>query len=157
MTRSHELDHDRDHDDARRTADSARAPGRGTRAQDLTGPTGPLPSGILMRKHDGNGVEPGAADAVSRAASSSGRALPDHLRSKFEQSLGADLSGVRVHDGSASAASARAVGAKAYALGNDIHFGAGHYDPTSAAGEHLLAHEVAHTVQQRGGRGRAQF
>src|SRR5262249_49592732 len=43
------------------------------------------------------------------------------------------------------------VGAKAYTVGQDIHFGAGHYDPSSTTGQHLLAHEVAHTVQQQGG------
>jgi hypothetical protein len=160
MTRTHELDHDRDHDAYQRPTDPARAPGRGTRAQDLDGPTGALPSGIVMRKQrDSNGVEAGAEHALSQASSSSsGRGLPDPLRDKFEQSLGADLSAVRIHDGAASAASASAVGAKAYTVGNDIHFGAGHYDPTSSAGEHLLAHEVAHTVQQSGGIGRkAQF
>ncbi len=159
MSKSHELDHDR-LSEAATHADPARAPARGTRAQDLTGPTGPLPSGIVMRKQrDDNGVAADAADYVARASSSGGgRALPDHLRDKFEQSLGADLSSVRVHDGADSAASANAVGAKAYTVGNDIHFGAGHYSPTSAAGEHLLAHEVAHTVQQAGGASRgAQF
>ena len=159
MSKSHELDHDR-LSDTTRTTDPTRAPARGTRAQDLTGPTGPLRSGIVMRKQrDANGVSPDAEDHLARvSAAGGGRALPDGLRNKFEQSLGADLSSVRVHDGADSAASANAFGAKAYTLGNDIHFGAGHYDPTSAAGEHLLAHEVAHTVQQAGGAGKgAQF
>jgi hypothetical protein len=70
---------------------------------------------------------------------------------KFEGSLGADLSGVRVHTGGESATAASAVGARAFATGQDIHFGAGQYDPVSSEGQHLLAHEVAHTVQQRGG------
>lgn len=156
MTKTHELDQDRDHDDLRRNTTSGVAPGRGTRVQDLVGPTGPMPSGILMRKaRDENGVEAGAVDAVSRASSSSsGHALPDDLRSKFESSLGADLSAVRVHTGEASHAANDAVGARAYAVGQDIHFGAGQYDPSSASGEHLIAHEVAHTVQQAGGAAR---
>ena len=41
--------------------------------------------------------------------------------------------------------------ARAYALGQDIHFGGGQYDPGSSESERLLAHEVAHTVQQTGG------
>jgi hypothetical protein len=110
-------------------------------------------SGLIARKaeRDSNAVRPGADAAVAEAGSSRGTALPDPLRRKFESSLGHDLSSVRVHTGAASAEAAHAVGAKAYTVGHDIHFGAGHYDPSSAAGEHLLAHEVAHTVQQGSG------
>lgn len=100
---------------------------------------------------DANGVSFGAEAAVDRAASSSGSALPSHLQRQFEGSLGADLSSVRVHTGSESAEAAHAVGAKAYTVGQDIHFAAGKYQPDDAFGMHLLAHEVAHTVQQSGG------
>ncbi len=151
MTRTHELEQDRTHDDHGK-AEPLRAPGRSTLTQHLVGPNGPMVSGLIRRKaRDGNGVENGAEHAVAAASSSTGRALPDDLRSKFEGSLGSDLSSVRIHDGQASASSASAVGARAYTLGNDIHFGAGQYDPSSASGEHLIAHEVAHTVQQSGG------
>ncbi len=110
-------------------------------ARELAGAFGP---------RDANGVAAGADDAVSRAATSSGAPLPDGLRTQFESSLGADLSSVRVHTGDESAQAAKAVGARAYTTGQDIHFGAGHYNPSSAFGVHLLAHEVAHTVQQAG-------
>jgi hypothetical protein len=99
---------------------------------------------------DDNGVAAGADADVERAASSSGSALPGELRERFETSLGADLSGVRVHTGAESQTAATAVGARAYAVGNDIHFGAGQYDPSSQEGLFLIAHEVAHTVQQTG-------
>jgi hypothetical protein len=92
-----------------------------------------------------------AEGAVSQASSSTGQPLPQELAARFSASLGADLSGVRIHTGAESASAARAVGAKAYAVGQDVHFAAGQYDPASAAGQHLLAHEVAHTVQQSGG------
>jgi hypothetical protein len=112
----------------------------------------------MRKQRDQNGVQPDAEAAVSAASTSSGQALPDALMRKFESSLGADLSSVRIHTSAESAAAASAVGAKAYAMGNDIHFGAGQYDPSSSSGQHLLAHEVAHTVQQSGGIGRkAQF
>ena len=68
-------------------------------------------------------------------------------------SLGADLGAVRVHTGPESATAAKAVGARAYTTGQDIHFAPGQYDPASAIGQHLLAHEVAHTVQQQGSTG----
>lgn len=109
----------------------------------------------------GRAINAGIADpvhaAVSTAAEESGHALPSALQHKFASSLGADLSGVRVHTGEASAAAASSLSARAYALGQDIHFAAGQYDPGSAAGEHLLAHEVAHTVQQRGASAGPQF
>jgi len=146
---------DRDHSHAHATSaavihDDDLAPGHTNRAAGLVAPTRPLVSGILRRKTDGNGVATGAEHAVAAAASSSAHALPDTVLHKFESALGVDLSGVRVHTGAESQAAARSVGARAYTVGQDIHFAAGNYDPRSGAGEHLLAHEVAHTVQQRG-------
>jgi hypothetical protein len=128
-------------------------PGRASRSAQLDAPAHPIVSALIQRKaaRDDNGVAAGADLAIASAASSSGSALPDAVMRKFESSLGADLSSVRVHTGAASEAAAHAVGAKAYTMGQDIHFGAGHYDPSGSAGQHLLAHEVAHTVQQRGG------
>lgn len=108
----------------------------------------------LFRYAKNHGIDVrGQADAnatakVDRAASDSGAPLPNALRDRFESSLGADLSDVRVHTGAASASAAESVGARAYATGQDIHVGAGEYDPSSKDGQHLLAHEVAHTVQQ---------
>jgi Domain of unknown function (DUF4157) len=116
----------------------------------MNAPTHPIASGLIARKADANGVAHDAEAAVANAASSSGSALPGPLMRKFEASLGTDLSSVRVHTGSESATAASAVGARAYATGQDIHFGAGQYDPSSTGGQHLIAHEVAHTVQQRG-------
>ena len=149
---NHEQDHERDQAHATEAKNSDKSvPGRRSTSAALEGPEHPVASGILMRKaRDDNGVAEGADEAVAAASSSSGSALPETLQGKFEESLGVDLSEVRVHTGGASEASASAVGAKAYTVGQDIHFGAGHFDPSSQAGEHLLAHEVAHTVQQRG-------
>ena len=113
----------------------------------------------LRRRADdsSNGVSAGAAGAVDRAASSStGSPLPGAIAETFGASLGADLSAVRVHTGSDSAEAAGAVSARAYTVGKDIHFGAGQYDPSSASGQHLLAHEVAHTTQQSNGAGHTQ-
>jgi hypothetical protein len=93
---------------------------------------------------------------VDRAADSSGSPLPTDLRTHFESSLGKDLSGVRLHTGTASVVAAHAVGAKAYTVGQDVHFGKGHYDPVSHEGKLLLAHEVAHTAQQEGASPRRQ-
>ncbi len=64
---------------------------------------------------------------------------------------GADLGDVRVHTGDRSVQAAEQVQARAYTLGADIHFGAGQYRPGTPEGDHLIAHELAHSVQQRQG------
>jgi hypothetical protein len=151
MTTTHERDLARDNAlDLPAPATADIAPGRTNRSAQLSAPALPMISGILMRKASGAG----AADpehAVAAAGGSAGQMLPEQLRAKFESSLGTDLSSVRVHTGDDSAKAASAVGAHAYAMGNDIHFAAGQYDPHSSSGQELIAHEVAHTVQQRGG------
>lgn len=92
------------------------------------------------------GLPAGVSNAVPAATGGDGEGLPDDVRAKFENSLGTDLSQVRVHT---DAPVATGAGAKAIAQGQDIHMAPGQYDPRSAAGERVLAHEVAHTVQQR--------
>ena len=67
---------------------------------------------------------------------------------RSRSATGADLSGVRVHTGAASAEAAAAVQARAYTVGHDVHFGAGQYQPHTREGQRLLAHELVHTVQQ---------
>jgi outer membrane protein OmpA-like peptidoglycan-associated protein len=95
-------------------------------------------------------INAGIHAPIARAAESSGHGLPDGLRAKFEASLGEDLGGVRVHADSAAAEASAALGARAYAVGQDVFMGAGQYAPDTTDGAWLLAHEVAHTVQQRG-------
>jgi hypothetical protein len=107
--------------------------------------------GRAFAPRDDNHVAADADGAVARAAGSTGQPLPDGVRERFESSLGVDLSPVRVHTGAASAEAAHAVGARAYTEGQDIHFAANQYAHEDPFGMHLLAHEVAHTVQQRGG------
>jgi Domain of unknown function (DUF4157) len=80
-----------------------------------------------------------------------GSGLPAHLRGHFEGLLGSGLGGVRIHRGARSAEMNRQLGARAFTLGQDIFFGQGQYDAGSADGQALLAHEVAHTVQQGNG------
>jgi hypothetical protein len=82
---------------------------------------------------------------------SAGTPLSPDARAFFESRFGQDFSLVRVHTGARAAASARALGARAYTVGHDIVI-AGDILQTSAAMDSvLLAHELAHVVQQRGG------
>lgn len=82
---------------------------------------------------------------------SPGQPLDAGTRAFFEPRFGHDFSKVRVHTDTNAAESARAVNAKAYALGNDIAFGGGEYQPHTALGLRSLAHELAHVAQQTSG------
>jgi Domain of unknown function (DUF4157) len=85
-------------------------------------------------------------------ASGSGRPLPDAVRGRMEAALSADFSAVRVHVGP----QAERIGAIAFTIGSDIYFAPGRYQPDTIQGQQLLGHELAHVVQQRAGRVRAQ-
>ena len=91
-----------------------------------------------------------ASDAVSRTLAAPGRPLPEAVRSEFEYRFGRSFAGVRVHDSPDAAAAARLLGADAFTVGEHVVFGSRRWDPASPAGRELLAHELAHTVQQRG-------
>lgn len=77
-----------------------------------------------------------------------GSPLDSATRAVFEPRFGADFSGVRVHTGRKAEASAEGLDAQAYTVGSHIVFGPGRYDPSTARGRGLLAHELAHTLQQ---------
>jgi hypothetical protein len=68
----------------------------------------------------------------------------------MEPLVGRNLSEVRVHDGSAAASLSAGLDARAFTVGNHIALGAGEYQPGSIYGDALLAHELAHVVQQSG-------
>jgi hypothetical protein len=87
---------------------------------------------------------------VHEALGSPGEPLADSHRASFEAQLGADLHGVRVHTNPLADVSARAVGALAYTVGRHLVFRRGAYAPDSTEGRRLLAHELAHVVQQQG-------
>jgi len=79
---------------------------------------------------------------------SPGQPLDPVTRAFMEPRFGHDFSQVRIHPDARAAESARAVGALAYTVGRDVVFDAGQYAPMTRAGQRLLAHELAHTIQQ---------
>ena len=83
----------------------------------------------------------------SRIRASSGHALDPHTRGRMEHAFGSDLSSVRVHTGDTAAHLNQELGARAFTLGSDVYFGAGEYRPRTPTGDRLLAHELAHTMQ----------
>lgn len=69
----------------------------------------------------------------------------------MEAGFGQPLPGRRLHTDDRAHDATEALGARAFALGNDVFFARGEYQPESAAGTHLLAHELAHTLQPESG------
>lgn len=89
------------------------------------------------------------SDDVEGASRDGGSQLPDGLGKSMEAAFGADLGDVRVHDGPTAAALSARLEANAFTHGDDIFLGDGAPDRTSAEGQYLLAHELAHVIQQR--------
>lgn len=105
----------------------------------------------LQLKAESGGGRAAGAEVAAGAVAGGGRPLGAAERSYFEPRFGRDLSQVRLHTHPAAAAGAKAIRARAYTLGRDIAFAAGAYRPESPNGRWLLAHELAHVAQQRGG------
>jgi hypothetical protein len=82
------------------------------------------------------------------SARGGGKALDSSTAEKMGGAMGADFSGVRIHEGGQSDSLNNAVQAKAFTTGSDIFFKQGQYNPSSTEGQKLLAHELTHTVQQ---------
>lgn len=89
---------------------------------------------------------------VHEVLQSSGQPLDPGTRAFFEPRLGHDFSRVRVHADPSAARSASAVSAEAYTVGPHVVFRAGTYAPNTRSGRWLLAHELAHVVQQDRGK-----
>lgn len=93
-------------------------------------------------------VTPDVQDAIN-SSRGSGSSLDAGVQSKFADTLG-DLSDVKVHTDDQADQLNRSVSARAFATGTDVYFSKGEYNPGSAEGDKLLAHELTHVVQQRG-------
>ncbi|WP_062056999.1 DUF4157 domain-containing protein [Aquimarina longa] len=89
-------------------------------------------------------------DLQSRLNSSKGRGnpLPSNTQESMGSAMGADFGNVRTHTGSEAVQMNKDLGAQAFTHGNDIYFNQGKYNTNSTSGQHLLAHELTHTVQQ---------
>jgi Domain of unknown function (DUF4157)/Lysine-specific metallo-endopeptidase len=96
-------------------------------------------------KKDEQAAEPTTVRDVLR---SPGQPLDAGTRAFFEPAFGYDFSRVRVHSDARAAASTQSVNALAYTVGRDVVFGAGQLAPQTTQGRKLLAHELAHVVQQ---------
>jgi hypothetical protein len=122
-----------------------------------SGPQGDSSSAKRMqRARAGGQAGPGTVHASglanhALAQAAGGLQLDDAVRAEMEARFGEDFADVRVHDDAAAHAQAADLGAKAFTVGEEIVFGADRFAPAQAAGKRLLAHELAHVVQQRRG------
>ncbi len=106
----------------------------------------------IIQRVSGKPAQPEVVPDVEHKINSkrgTGQPLADHVRAPMEQGMGADFGNVKVHTDSTANHLNHSLGARAFATGNDIFFKQGEYNPNSAGGRELIAHELAHTVQQR--------
>lgn len=80
-----------------------------------------------------------------------GQPLDSGAKSRMGAAFGYDFSGVRVHTGAQAAGISDDLNARAFTVGSDIAFGPGEYQPGTMIGDALIAHELAHVIQQSGG------
>ncbi len=122
----------------------------GSAVSGLVGGVGGAIAGIgrmLFKRREGGAGAAEAPEAI-RGQLRSGQALDSDVRARMQTAYGVDFSRVRVHtDGTAQQLSER-LHARAFTIGSDIAFGAGEYQPGTLIGDALIAHELAHVVQQ---------
>src|SRR5262249_43454550 len=105
-----------------------------------------------------NSNEPRSSHDRQTSNDGSTSQLPENTRALMEDHFGADFGNVRIHSDENANRLADSFGANALTKGEDIYFNRGRYDPASNAGRGLLAHELAHVVQQKSkAAGQVQF
>ncbi|WP_138992101.1 DUF4157 domain-containing protein [Larkinella sp. C7] len=90
----------------------------------------------------------GGFESQLSASQSGGQPLSADTRQFMEPRFGADFSGVRVHTDAPAVQMSQSIGAQAFAYQNHVYFNEGKYNPGTSSGQHLLAHELTHVVQQ---------
>lgn len=89
-------------------------------------------------------------EASLNSSKGGGQPLSEDTQQSMNNAFGEDFSTVRVHTDSNAVQMNQELGAKAFTNGSDIYFNSNQYDPQSKGGQHLLAHELTHTLQQKG-------
>jgi hypothetical protein len=91
-----------------------------------------------------------ALNQVLNETKNDGQPIGRTQKNEFGKLMGADFEGVKIHDNTKAIKMNQALGAKAFTHGRDIYFNRGQFNPNSKKGQHLLAHELTHVVQQSG-------
>ena len=135
------------------------------RPEDLVDSASPSEGGLAPAEDEADpatvqrSAEPGTPDAgpgfersLQQSGGGRGHTLPAYVRGFMERGFDRDFSGVRIHSDANADRLARQIHARAFTHGSDIYFARSQYQPASQQGRHLLAHELAHVVQQSDGR-----
>lgn len=105
-------------------------------------------SGALsFKREDGGGGETADSQAV-QSQLSTGQSLDGRVSQRMGSAFGADFSQVRVHTGKEAARLTNDLNARAFTVGQDVAFAPGAYQPGTPIGDALIAHELAHVLQQ---------
>lgn len=112
------------------------------------------PSDINTKSEDAGMATTPGFDEQLQGTKGQGSKLDKNVKTEMEGHLGTDLSGVNIHTGGDAQKMSGDINAKAFAHGQDVYFNEGQYNPSSQEGKGLLAHELTHTVQQKGDVGR---
>ena len=104
---------------------------------------------MAIAKEDGDSISPSFEERLAKRKGM-GFELPDDVRKDMEGKFRTSFQKVRIHTDKEAADMCEAIHALAFAHGYDIYFNSGMYNPKSETGRELLAHELAHVVQQNG-------
>ena len=107
-----------------------------------------FPSDVAQHGGRGPPVGPSAFETQLNSSKGAGRELPPDTRVFMEGRFKSDFRAVRIHTGPTAERLSGAIHARAFAHGGDVFFNRGQFDPDSAQGKTLLAHELTHTIQQ---------
>lgn len=107
------------------------------------------PMGNVLSKEKAGGTKSASNPRAIQAQLGSGRSLESGVRSRMESAFGYDFSRVRVHTGAMAGGLSSSLNARAFTVGEHVAFGVGEYQPGTLIGDALIAHEIAHVVQQR--------
>lgn len=117
----------------------------------------PVPSGedattstgtAMLTARDSSGVADNPQKIQSQLGD--GRPLESGVRLRMESAFGMDFAHVRTHTGSTAARLSNRLDARAFTVGEHVVFRSGEYQPGTLVGDALIAHELAHVVQQDG-------
>lgn len=104
----------------------------------------------LQMKAEGSKSTSATIESSLKSSKGGGQKLSKSVRQDMESGFGADFSNVNIHTDSNAVQMSKQLQAQAFTHGNDIYFNEGKYNPSSSEGKHLLAHELTHTIQQKG-------
>jgi hypothetical protein len=106
-------------------------------------------SQVQLKASNTDNTPSASFESKLNASKGNGNPLATPVKTEMESGFGQNFSNVRVHTGSNAIQMSRDIGAKAFTNGNNIYFNSNTYNPGSASGKRLLAHELTHVVQQK--------